>query len=248
MTIIVGDARALPLAAASVDCIVTSPPYNVGVDYGTVDDDIDPAAYVEFARICCAQFERVLKPGGRAWVNVAVSTGGQDGGLRTKLATLWDAALEASGLTFRDWIVWDKVGGEGGTRWGSYLSPNSPNLRGRYELVLLYFKGPDWKRGRTERSDIDPDEWPHLTRNVWPIQPEPRNHGHPAPFPRRIPRKAILLSTWPGDIVLDPFCGSGTTVRVAHDLGRVGIGVELSAAYARAARRRTMGTQGAMIL
>lgn len=82
-----------------------------------------------------------------------------------------------------------------------------------------------------ERNDIPAAEWPELTRNVWRTPCAARN-GHPAPFPAELPRRAILLSTWPGDVVLDPFCGGGTTVRVARALGRVGVGVDLSATYA----------------
>ncbi|MGH2690327.1 MAG: DNA-methyltransferase, partial [Actinomycetota bacterium] len=175
---------------------------------------------------------------GRAWVNVATAVPGSvcgdregEDGERVALAALWHQSLSAAGLRFRDWVVWDQTGHDAATAWGSYLSPNAPNLRGRHELILLFYKAT-WSRGRVERGDIDPGQWGALTRNVWRMPCAPRS-THPAPFPAELARRAILLSTWPGDVVLDVFSGSGTTIGVARDLGRVGIGVDLSAAYAR---------------
>jgi DNA modification methylase len=159
---------------------------------------------------------------------------GSGGRQRLALGFVWHQALEQAGLSFRDWVVWDQIGHDQPTAWGSYLSPNAPNLRGRSELVLLFFKG-SWARGRVERSDVLARDWPELTRNVWTM-PCSRVGAHPCPFPPELPRRAILLSTWPGDLVLDPFCGSGTTLAVARSLGRRVIGCDLSAAYARLSR------------
>jgi site-specific DNA-methyltransferase (adenine-specific) len=228
------DAGRLPLADGSVDCVVTSPPYNVGVDYDGVSDVRPLAAYLEQSFVWAREMSRVLMVGGRAWVNVATAVPGSEGCEsegRVALAALWHQALSAAGLRFRDWVVWDQTGHDAATAWGSYLSPNAPNLRGRHELILLFYKGI-WSRGRVERGDIDPGQWGELTRNVWRMPCAPRS-THPAPFPAELARRAILLSTWPGDVVLDVFSGSGTTIGVARDLGRVGIGVDLSAAYAR---------------
>jgi site-specific DNA-methyltransferase (adenine-specific) len=213
-----------------VDCVVTSPPYNVGVCYDGVPDLRPLAAYLERSFVWAREMARVLRGGGRAWVNVATAVPGA-GEERVALGALWHQALSAAGLRFRDWVVWDQAGHDAATAWGSYLSPNAPNLRGRHELILLFYK-ERWNRERVERGDIDPSQWGELTRNVWRMPCAPRGR-HPAPFPDELARRAILLSTWAGDKVLDPFSGSGTTIRVARDLGRAGIGVDLSAAYAR---------------
>ena len=227
--VLAADAGRLPLADDSVDCIVTSPPYNVGVDYDGVADLRPLAEYLGQVFSGAREMARVLKPSGRVWVNVAAAVPGE-GGDRFPLAATWHQGLSAAGLRFRDWVVWDQVGQDAATAWGSYLSPNAPNLRGRHELILLFHKGP-WNRGRVEHNDVSREQWGELTRNVWRMPSAPRN-GHPAPFPAELPRRAILLSTWPGEVVLDPFCGSGTTIRAARDLGRVGIGCDLSPAYA----------------
>jgi DNA modification methylase len=105
-------------------------------------------------------------------------------------------------------------------------------------LVILGFKNT-WKRTPPEdqrhyTDDDDKEEgspaaaWTDLTRNVWKIRPA-RRKDHPAPFPPELAARAIRLSTWPGETVLDPFAGSGTTLDVAEQLGRVGIGYDIDA-------------------
>lgn len=246
---ILGDARHLPLADESVDCIVTSPPYNVGLSYVGVDDHLEWNAYVELAGDATREMARVLVPGGRVWLNVSQTTNqlgehGRETGRRRNLLETWTQALDAAGLYFRDCVVWHKLIGNQSTAWGSHLSPNAPNLRGRWEPIALYFK-EHWSRARDDgRNDISPADWPIFANNVWTIPPDGASRWHPAPFPAEIPRRAILLSTWPGDVVLDPFAGAGTTVRVAHQLGRRAIGVELSAEYVDAWHKR--GVQGVL--
>lgn len=248
-----GDATDLPLPDGSVDCIVTSPPYGCGMDYAGVSDSFDPGEYEALVEGVAGEMARVLKPGGRLWLNClhnlptyddlealrrAKGTGRKEALMlhhRFDPFTLWkDAVLKH--LSYRDVIVWSQVGADAATAWGSALSPNAPNLRGRWEPILLAFK-ETWHRGRVEKNDLTWDEFPTFTRNVWEMPSAPRN-GHPAPFPRHLPYRCIKLSTWPGDVVLDPFCGSGTTVRVAKDLGRVGIGFDLSPAYVQMANDR----------
>lgn len=243
MTIWHADARALPLDDESVDCIVTSPPYNVGMDYEGVDDSKPWDEYREDVQQWCSEMGRVLKPGGRCWVNVVHATNegsdhGRDNGIRKNLLGLWSLALEDSGLHYRDTVAWAKGVGNQATAWGSYLSPNAPNLRGRWEPILLHFKD-HWSRGRTDgQNDLGKDEWTELTQNVWKITPDGTARWHPAPFPREIVRRCILLSTWPGDVVLDPFMGSATTLEVARDYGRRVIGVDLSERYCERAVSR----------
>ena len=225
------DAGRLPIADQSVDCVVTSPPYNIGMDYAGVRDDLPLEDYGALAVEWSHEIARTLKPGGRAWLNVPQSLpapGSQQG--RWSPAMLWHELLLGAGMLFRDWIVWRQVGADAATAWGSHLSPNAPNVRGRYELILLFFK-EHWNRGRTGRNDITPASWGPLTQNVWDMPCVTYRDRHPAPFPEELPRRCVLLSTWPRDIVLDPFCGSGTTIRVAKDLGRFGIGCDLSATY-----------------
>lgn len=235
-----GDATDLPLEDATVDCVVTSPPYNCGIEYDQVSDNLDIVEYEAFAEASAAEMHRCLVPGGRAWVNVTHAVSRFGGGdvleERWNPAGAWMTALLNAGLRYRDTVVWVQTGKDQPTAWGSVDSPNAPNLKGRWEPILLFFKDT-WKRGRIEKGDVDHRNWLDWVENVWRFNCAPRA-GHPAPFPPELPRRCIYLSTWPGDVVLDPFAGSGTTVRVAKDLGRVGLGFDLSPKYVQMANDR----------
>ena len=226
-----GDARDLPLDDASVACVVTSPPYNMDIEYG--DHYVDRLDWNEYGRLAVEasrEIERVLVPGGRAWVNVPPAAPGGRYGSRVNVAAGWADALEGAGLNYRDTVVWIQDSHDAACAWGSWRRPTAPNLRGSYELILSFYKG-DWKRvDPTEEGYTDEGEdWPDLVRNVWTMQPARRRDGAPAPFPEELPARCIRLSTFPGETVLDPFAGSGTTLRAAESLGRVGLGFDLGA-------------------
>lgn len=252
-----GDARALPLDDESVDCIVTSPPYNVGMPYEGVDDSVEYRTYNQLAYLSAAEMFRVLRDNRRLWLNVVPAAtqddherpagwhSGRTKAPRLPLLLLWGNALEQAGFRLVDFIAWTRVGNNS-TAWGSYQSPASPNLRGDWEVIILACKGeyaratPDeWKGWK---DDYGP--WTPLVSTVWTLSPASRN-GHPAPFPAELPRRCIRLSTWPGETVLDPFAGEGTAVRAAVELGRNGFGIDLSQEYVRQWHER--GTQEVLI-
>jgi DNA modification methylase len=243
-----GNARALDLPSESVDAVVTSPPYNLGIEYDGVSDRLPWEEYRALARDSCAEMARVLVPGGRAWVNIMRTEPeeptlgthrngqwGAKGGLlvpRVNLAGLWAEALEAAGLNYRDTVAWIQDSHDGACSWGSWRLPSAPNLRGDHEVILLFHKGP-WKRETPEGMESWRDDlpgWETICRNVWRIPPAQRT-GHPAPFPVELPSRCIRLSTWPGQTVLDPFMGYGTALQAAWNLGRHAIGVDLSKSY-----------------
>jgi site-specific DNA-methyltransferase (adenine-specific) len=256
ITIYHGDAQDLPLDDETVDCIVTSPPYNLGMKYDGVSDSYTFEEYDRLIASATFEMERTLKPGGRLWLNAMHSMTEFDSiealrvgdavktGRRWNAVELWRQGLLVAGLSYRDTIAWVQNAHDAATAWGSMLSPNAPNLRGRWEPILLMFKDT-WDRGRVERNDLTWDDFARWTRNVWEMGTAQRRH-HPAPFPEDLPRRCILLSTWPSDLVFDPFMGSGTTLRVAKDLGRRAVGVELSEAYCELAVQRL--AQGVLAL
>lgn len=236
-----GSAASLPINNESVALVVTSPPYNVGVDYDEYVDDISWDAYSEMAHKAADQMHRILIPGGRAWVNVMPSipkkrlVGEDPDASRVNLLNIWTDALAISGLQYRDTITWVQDSHDGGCAWGSWLRPTAPNLRGGWEAILVFFKG-EWKRTApegqetyvAERHELGGD-WADLSRNVWNLRPERRRPDAPAPYPIDLPARAIRLSTWPKEKVVDPFAGSGTTVKAAELLGRQGIGFDIGA-------------------
>jgi site-specific DNA-methyltransferase (adenine-specific) len=253
ITLFCADVRDVDLCEIAA-AVVTSPPYNVGIGYGG-DDEADALAWPDYRALAgdvAGLMARALVPGGRAWVNTAVSVpevpgpGGHHSGRTTKrrvlLAHLWATALGAAGMELVDQVAWSSLRGSG-TAWGSWQSPAAPNLRGDYEVLTIACRH-GWERRPPSGAEGWRDTlggWPALCSTVWQIAPA-RRDGHPAPMPVEVARRAIRLSTWPGEIVLDPFAGSGTTLLAARQLGRQAIGIERSEAYCALAVERLSQT------
>jgi site-specific DNA-methyltransferase (adenine-specific) len=253
VTLYCGDFREASVEAGSVAAVVTSPPYNVGLTYDSCSDSLAWPEYWAMATDAAELMARTLTNGGRAWVNTAVSVpemsgdrgphSGSTGKARVMLAMRWATALEAAGLELVDQVAWCSPRGAG-TAWGSWESPAAPNLRGDWESILVASSGP-WERPMPRTTQPWRDTmggWPALCSTVWNLRPEHRNGGHPAPFPVELARRAIRLSTWPGEVVFDPFAGSGTTLLAARQLGRRAIGVEASERYCELAVARLAQT------
>jgi site-specific DNA-methyltransferase (adenine-specific) len=154
---------------------------------------------------------------------------------------LW-ALLEEIGFLPREHLVWVKAGlpedVAPSTAWGSWCSPSNPVLRAVAEPVFIASKGTHTRPAGT--SDLSATEFKLWTRNAWSIHAGHRDQylDHPAMFPLELPRRLIKLYSYVGDTVLDPFMGSGTTLRAAKNLGRVALGVEQSERYCRLAAAR----------
>jgi DNA modification methylase len=147
---------------------------------------------------------------------------------------LWNT-LEQIGFLPREQLTWIKALNPEdvvpSTAWGSWSSASNPVLRAVAEPVFIASKLTH--RRSPGASDLTPDEFKAWTRNVWNIpagNPE-RDLDHPCKFPIERPRRLIKLYSYIGDVVLDPFCGSGVTLRAAMDLGRHAVGVDISRRY-----------------
>jgi DNA modification methylase len=252
VTLYCADLRSVDLVAGSVAAVVTSPPYNVGLDYDATPDTRPWPEYWDLAADAAHLMAGALVEGGRAWVNTAVSVpetphvGGPHSGRTVKrrvmLAHRWASVLEGAGLDLVDQVAWCSPRGAG-TAWGSWESPAAPNLRGDWESVLVACSGA-WERPTPAAWAGWTDSiggWAELCSTVWRIPPA-RRDGHPAPFPLELARRAIRLSTWPGEAVFDTFAGSGTTLLAARQLGRRAIGVERSERYCELAVSRLAQT------
>jgi site-specific DNA-methyltransferase (adenine-specific) len=242
--IFLGDGRKMnELPDNSVALVVTSPPYFVGKEYELAvagkrsGAATIPETYVEFLaalRDVFAECRRVLEPGGRIAVNVA-NLGRKP--YRSLSADVISILQDDLGLLLRGEVIWEKAAGSSGScAWGSFARASNPVLRDLTERVIIASKGrfsravsgPNRrKRGLPHRSTITNDEFVDVTRDVWRIDAESATKvGHPAPFPVDLPRRLIDLYTYEGDIVLDPFVGSGTTVVAAARTGRIGVGYD----------------------
>jgi site-specific DNA-methyltransferase (adenine-specific) len=216
----------------SVALMVTSPPYHVGKDY---DSDAPFDEFLALLRRVLAETHRALEPGGRAVVNVA------NLGRRPyiPLSSLVTGIACELGFFPRGEVIWVKAAGAGGNcAWGSWRSASNPTLRDVHEYCLCFSKGR-MQRVRRGVSTIERDEFLEATLSVWHLPPESaRRVGHPAPFPVALARRFIELYTFAGDVVLDPFMGSGSTAVAAIEAGRRFVGYELDASYAELARER----------
>ena len=212
--------------------MVTSPPYNVGKDY---DDDLDIDEYLELLRAVFTETWRVIEPGGRVAVNVANLGRKPYIPLNQYVAGL----LTEIGFDLRGEIIWQKAKSAGGScAWGSWMSAKNPTLRDVHEYVIVASKG-SFSRVRSGEDSISKEEFLEATVSIWDILPESaRRVGHPAPFPVELPRRLIELYTFEGDLILDPFLGSGSTAVAAVETGRHYVGYDLSKEYLDLAEKR----------
>lgn len=221
------------LADCSIHLMVTSPPYNVRKEY---DEDLTLDEYLDLLRRVFEETRRVLVPGGRACVNLA------NLGRRPYLPLhvhVIQLILEA-GFLMRGEIIWNKASSASpSTAWGSWRSAANPVLRDVHEYILVFSK-EDFARSRSgRRSTIRKEDFLEWTKSVWSFPAvSARKVGHPAPFPEELPRRLIELYTFAGDLILDPFCGSGTTCVSAARLGRRYVGYEVVRDYVRLAEKR----------
>ena len=218
---------------SSIHLMVTSPPYNAKKEY---DEDLSLGEYRVLLRSVFAETYKKLVTGGRACINIA-NLG------RKPYIPLHSFIIEDMleiGYYMRGEIIWDKGRSAGSsTAWGSWLSAANPVLRDVHEYILVFSKDAFSRKIEGKENSIRKEDFLEWTKSVWTFPSvSAKRIGHPAPFPEELPHRLIQLYTFVGDVVLDPFCGSGTTCVSALKSQRNYIGYDLEKKYIELANER----------
>lgn len=248
----------------SVSLIFTSPPYNTEIKYDSHNDKMPWADYLSFLKQVWIECHRILKPGGRLCINIDAITNWDDDKdkeyIRPIYAELVNMMRDIEGMHFRSEIAWAKTGVKvekeedldnieakadrgqvvgRATAWGSYRSCSNPVVMRTHEYILVWSKDSWRLDGDAELCDLSDVEFLKLTRSVWCVQPETSAYdGHPAPFPVELATNVIKLFSYMGDVVLDPFGGSGTTAVSSVKHWRRFIYVDCDKGYSASAKKR----------
>lgn len=252
--VVIGDSTQMDeVEDSSVHLVVTSPPYWNLKDYGD-DLGIGKTAtnYEEYLASICDVFRECVKklvPDGKLIINIIpiLLTGKKSKFNRrvtkTVLPDLEEFMTSLGNMYFHSLYIWDKRKAVRFSSWGSY--PYPPNLLSTYpyEWIIVFSKSgkrPPIDQELKKTSAITHSEFTDWVQNsIWDFQPaSATQENHPAPFPEELPRRCIRLYSFAGDTVLDPFAGSGTTLKVARELGRNSIGYEINPEYELVIRKK----------
>ncbi len=244
------------LPAGSVDLAFADPPFNIGYEYDIYRDSRRKTDYLKWTDDWLAAVKRVLKPSGSFYVAIG-----------DEYAAEMKVRLDALGFTMRNWIIWHYTFGVSCTKKFSrshahifyYVAdakgftfnpdpirvPSARQTQYADRRANPVGKLPDdtWvlrPQESPEHFREDSDTW-HLNRVCGTFKE--RTQQHPCQMPESVLERIISVSSNPGDIVLDPFAGSGTTLAVAKRLRRRFLGVELSKEYTEAIRERLQSVQ-----
>ncbi|MCD6452252.1 MAG: site-specific DNA-methyltransferase [Acidobacteria bacterium] len=220
----------------TIDLIVTSPPYNIEVCYHSYNDRISYVDYLDFTEKWLEKAYKLSKDVGRLCLNIPLDK--NKGGQQSVYADVVTIAKRI-GWKYHSTIVWNEQNISRRTAWGSWLSASAPYVIAPVEMIVVLYK-KRWKKPSNGReSDITKEEFVEWTNGVWSFMGESKKRvGHPAPFPIELPKRCIKLFTFRGDIVLDPFLGSGTTLIACALTKRKGIGIEIDKEYCEIAKKR----------
>ncbi|MHC2993896.1 MAG: site-specific DNA-methyltransferase [Candidatus Atribacteria bacterium] len=221
-----------------IDIIITSPPYNFGLEYKNDNnkDAIYWQDYFEKLNRIWKECYRVLKPAGRFCVNIQPL-------FSDYMPThhIISKQLLELGLLWKAEVLWEKHNYNCKyTAWGSWRSPSMPYLKYTWEFIEVFCKESHKKEGLADKIDISGDEFKKWVYAKWDIAPESnmKKYNHPAMFPEELVVRLLKLFSYQDDIVLDPFNGVGTTTLVAYKTTRRYVGIDISEEYCRTAKNR----------
>jgi site-specific DNA-methyltransferase (adenine-specific) len=253
--VLTGDCLRLlaELPEGSVDLAFADPPFNIGYEYDVYDDRQAKEDYLAWTERWLAAVRRVLKPAGSFYVAI-----GDEYAAETKVR------LDAVGLTIRNWIVWHYTFGVHCTKkftrshahiFYYVVDPKRFTFNADAVRVPSARQTTYADRRANPRGRLPDDTWvlrPQEDARLFPAPSDTwyvsrvcgtfkERTGHPCQMPEAVLERIVRASSNPGDLVLDPFAGSGTTLAVAKRVGRRYLGIELSEEYAEQVRQRLAG-------
>lgn len=224
------------LSDKSINLIVTSPPYNVDLGnnkynnkpYDEYEDNKEYGEYLAWLKSIFEVAYHKLTDDGRVVINIG---DGKNGAIPTSSDTI--QFMKDIGYKPYSHIIWDKKQTGNRAAFGSFCSPSCPSFPSRFEHILVFYKK---ERRLTHKgiSDLSESEFVRYTESIWEIPPETKLGAvweHPAMFPEKLAIRCLKMFSYIGDVVCDPFSGSGTTCKVAQDIDRNFIGFEISEKY-----------------
>jgi DNA modification methylase len=213
---------------------VTSPPYNLSINYDSYKDDLAYEEYLDWTKKVWLETKRVLVSGGRFALNIAPTS------IKNFRPIHHDFAnqLREIGMVFRTEIIWYKQTMKRRTAWGSWKTPANPHIVPSWEYVLVFSKDSWILDSNSKDADITADEFMRFSDGFWYIPPESQRRGHPTPFPEELIYRLIKFYTYKGNVVLDMFGGTGTVAVVAQKTGRHFIHIDISPKYCEVAEQR----------
>jgi modification methylase len=238
----------------SIQLTITSPPYRNAIDYNMHvsknggyyrgQTKLETGEYLEdMVDIFNDKVYRVTNNGGYCCIVIANEV--INGTILPLPHMLLSRLIEPFGnWNLHEEIIWHKVTG-GTNRYGSFvINPYPKYYRANimHEFILVLRKG-DVNSGRTQRIETLPvthEEWTkEIANSIWHIAPVPPGYiEHPCPFPEEIPYRLMKLYSYEGDVILDPFNGSGQTTKVAFHFQRQYVGIDIVKEYAKLAKER----------
>jgi site-specific DNA-methyltransferase (adenine-specific) len=218
----------------TVHLAITSPPYNLSINYDSYKDDLAYEEYLDWTKKVWLETKRVLESGGRFALNIAPTS------IKNFRPIHHDFAnqLREIGMIFRTEIVWYKQTMKRRTAWGSWRSPANPHIVPSWEYILVFSKDSWTIESDSKDADITTDEFMRFSDGFWYIPPESQRRGHPTPFPEELIYRLIKFYTYKGNVVLDMFGGTGTVAVVAQKTGRHFIHIDISPKYCEIAKQR----------
>ena len=244
----------------SVTLVVTSPPYWNVRDYGSIQIGFNQSyqEYIESLNRVWMECIRVLQPNGKISINVQpLPISAENSGFNRRIIKniMFDIEkfMFEQGLFLSGMVYWNKAPYINNVSWGSYPKPTNIAVNTAFEQIFTFVKPGKTRKIENNmlltKSELSKEEWRHwAVRMIWDdispvikINPKGENKfGHSAPFPEDIPYRFIKMHTIEGETVLDPFLGSGTTLKIARLTNRKGIGFEINTEYEKLIKNRIM--------